>query len=46
MQAWTAEIRGEQGTEVELEIAYPCSGHDTVVIERDIVRLNERHFRR
>jgi C-terminal processing protease CtpA/Prc len=41
MQEWTSKIRGEQGTEVELEVAYPCSGHDTVVLERDIVRLND-----
>jgi C-terminal processing protease CtpA/Prc len=45
MQEWTARIRGERGTEVELEVAYPCSGHDTVVIERDIVRLSERNLR-
>lgn len=46
MQQWTAKIRGERGTEVELEVAYPCSGHDTVVLERDIVRLSEKHLRR
>lgn len=46
VQEWTSMIRGERGTEVEIEVAYPCSGHDTVVIERDIVRLSERHFRR
>jgi C-terminal processing protease CtpA/Prc len=46
MQAWTTMIRGEQGTTIEIEVAYPCSGHDIVVLERDIVRLSERHFRR
>ena len=46
MQHWTRMIRGEQGTEVELEVVYPCSGHDTVVLEREIVVLNERHWRR
>ncbi|PRP94755.1 PDZ domain-containing protein [Enhygromyxa salina] len=39
MQQWTNMIRGEQGTPVELEVVYPCSGHDTVVLERDVVRL-------
>ena len=39
MQQWTARIRGEQGSTVELEVAYPCSGHDTVEIERDVVRV-------
>jgi C-terminal processing protease CtpA/Prc len=46
MPQWTSMIRGEQGTEVELEVVYPCSGHDTVVLERDIVRLDQRHVRR
>jgi C-terminal processing protease CtpA/Prc len=39
MQGWTSEIRGPKGTAVELEVAYPCSGHDTVTLERDIIRL-------
>lgn len=46
MQQWTNLIRGEQGTEVELELVYPCSGHDTVVLERDVVRLTERSLQR
>lgn len=46
MSEWTSMIRGEQGTEVELEVVYPCSGHDTVVLERDIVHLDQRHIRR
>lgn len=45
MSEWTSRIRGEQGSEVELEVAYPCSGHDTVVLERDIVRLDNRQLR-
>ena len=44
MQQWTARIRGEQGSEVELEVAYPCTGHDTVVLERDLVQLTERSW--
>ena len=39
MQQWTSRIRGEQGSEVELEVAYPCSGHDTVTLKRDVVRV-------
>ncbi|KIG17094.1 hypothetical protein DB30_03691 [Enhygromyxa salina] len=39
MRQWTNLIRGEQGTPVELEVVYPCSGHDTVVLERAVVRL-------
>jgi C-terminal processing protease CtpA/Prc len=39
MQQWTNEIRGEQGTSVELEVEYPCSGRKTVTLERDIVRV-------
>lgn len=39
MQQWTASIRGEQGTAVELEVVYPCSGQETVELERDIIRV-------
>jgi C-terminal processing protease CtpA/Prc len=39
MRHWTNEIRGEQGTSVELEVEYPCSGRETVKLERDIVRV-------
>lgn len=39
MRQWANMIRGEQGTSVELEVAYPCSGPDTVVIERDLIRV-------
>lgn len=46
MQQWTNLIRGEQGTKVELEVAYPCSGHDSVVLERSVVRLTERTLHR
>lgn len=36
---WTRHIRGSAGTYVELEVAYPCSGHDKVLIERSVVQL-------
>lgn len=39
MQQWTARIRGERGSDVELEVAYPCTGHETVVLQRDVVRV-------
>ena len=39
MQQWTNRIRGEQGTKVEIEVMYPCSGPDTVVLERDVIRV-------
>lgn len=39
MQQWTRRIRGEQGSTVELEVMYPCSGKQTIEIERDIVRV-------
>lgn len=39
MQQWTNKIRGEQGSSVELEVVYPCSGPDTVVLQRDVVRV-------
>lgn len=40
MRQWTNEIRGERGTSVELEVEYPCSGRETVTLERDIVRVH------
>lgn len=39
MQQWTNEIRGEQGTSVTLEVEYPCSGRETLTLERDLVRV-------
>lgn len=39
MDAWTRAIRGEAGTPVELEVAYPCTGHETVSLNRDIVSI-------
>ena len=39
IRQWTHMIRGEQGSSVELEVVYPCSGHDTVVLQRDVVRV-------
>lgn len=41
LEGWSAAIRGEPGTTVELRVASPCGGGGTayVEIERDIVRM-------
>ena len=39
IEGWAAAIRGKAGTDVELEVAYPCSGHKNVTLERNIVRV-------
>ena len=39
VQQWTNQIRGERGTSVTLEVEYPCSGRETVTLERDVVRV-------
>lgn len=36
---WTGAIRGVPGTTVELEVEYPCGGHRTVALQRDIIRV-------
>lgn len=40
VDAWAAAIRGAPGTSVELEVAFPCGGHKSYVIARDIVRMS------
>lgn len=39
VQHWANVLRGERGTSLELEVEYPCSGRETVKLERDIVRV-------
>lgn len=39
LEAWASAIRGAPGTTVELELAYPCGGHKTIALTRDIVRM-------
>ncbi len=39
LEAWSSAIRGAPGTTVELEVAFPCGGHKTVAIGRDVVRM-------
>ncbi len=36
---WANAIRGPAGTDVELEVAYHCGGHQTITLTRDLVRL-------
>ncbi len=42
MEGWTDRIRGEAGSDVELEVAYPCSGTETVELERAVIHVNYR----
>jgi hypothetical protein len=39
MEGWAERIRGEAGSDVELEVAYPCSGHETVELERAVIHV-------
>lgn len=39
MKGWAHRIRGEAGTEVELEVSYPCSGTETIELERAVVHV-------
>lgn len=39
LEAWAAAIRGAPDTTVDLEVAYPCGGHKTVTIGRDVIRM-------
>ncbi len=40
MHGWSELIRGEAGSDVEIEVAYPCSGRETVELERAIIHVN------
>jgi C-terminal processing protease CtpA/Prc len=39
MAGWTSVIRGQPGTEVELEVAYGCGGPQHLTLQRDIIHL-------
>ncbi|NVB39526.1 hypothetical protein G6O69_16915 [Pseudenhygromyxa sp. WMMC2535] len=39
MLDWTRAIRGDIGSSVELEVVYPCQGHELVSLERALVRV-------
>jgi C-terminal processing protease CtpA/Prc len=40
LEDWTAAIRGPAGTNVEIEVAYPCGGQKTIELERAVIRLD------
>lgn len=39
LEGWAEAIRGTPGSEVDLEVAYPCGGHKHVAITRDVIRV-------
>lgn len=39
LEGWAEAIRGAPGTAVEIEVAYPCGGHKTVTVGRDVIRV-------
>jgi C-terminal processing protease CtpA/Prc len=39
MNQWSNQIRGEAGTEVQLTVEYPCAGVETLVLQREVIRL-------
>jgi C-terminal processing protease CtpA/Prc len=39
LEGWASAIRGAPGTDVELEVDYPCGGTKTVTISRDVIRM-------
>ncbi|HET6583003.1 MAG TPA: PDZ domain-containing protein [Nannocystaceae bacterium] len=39
LEDWAVAIRGAPGTIVELEVAYPCGGHKTLLLERGVVHM-------
>lgn len=39
LEAWASAIRGAPGSDVNMEIAYPCGGHKVVNMEREVIRI-------
>ncbi|MBK8262352.1 MAG: hypothetical protein IPK80_13580 [Nannocystis sp.] len=39
VEGWADALRGPAGTQVDVEVAYPCGGHETVVLERQMIRV-------
>ncbi|MCB9567385.1 MAG: hypothetical protein H6710_09295 [Myxococcales bacterium] len=39
VEGWANALRGVAGTTVAVEVAYPCGGHETVIIERQMIRV-------
>lgn len=40
LEEWADAIRGAPGTDVDIEVAYPCGGHKVVSLERAVVRMH------
>jgi len=42
MGGWTSLIRGDEGTQVDIEVAYSrCGrGHETITLERDLIHVD------
>ncbi|MCA9659553.1 MAG: hypothetical protein KC486_14495 [Myxococcales bacterium] len=40
VEGFANALRGPAGTTVAVEIAYPCGGHETVIIERSVIRVH------
>jgi C-terminal processing protease CtpA/Prc len=39
MEGWTTLIRGEPGTEVNIDVAYGCGGQQTLTLERALIHV-------
>jgi len=39
LEGWAKSIRGEVGSTVAVEVAYPCGGHKVIELKREIVRM-------
>ncbi len=39
LEAWAMALRGPEGTSVKVEVAYPCTGHETVTLERKLIHI-------
>ena len=35
----TPETSSPEGTSVKVEVAYPCTGHETVTLERKLIHI-------
>lgn len=40
MAGWTAVIRGDVGTTVDINVAYGCGGQQQVTLERGLIHIN------
>lgn len=40
VEEWANALRGPAGTVVSVEVSYPCGGHETLLIERQMIRVH------